>query len=188
MARLFLLLAATSGAQSVPAQQARDFVFTDEEGHLVLRFAGVAPGALEQGQIDEIINVQMSTMVHDRLRADIEFEAESIDRDWAEPTQSLLERRLGGTDSGFAAVAAECRAVTCRIMLDHAATWTVAAHQQVMAAAQSAAEALIALEPARFQPAFLIAGQFQAPGTPYTKLFLRRLSSTAGTKRPDDGS
>ena len=171
-----LVLAAVLGARPALSEQVRDFVFTDEEGHLVLRFAGVASGGLEQRQIDEIVNVQMSTMVHDRLRADIEFEAESIDLAWADATESLLEEELGAADSAFSAIAAECRSTTCRVTFDHVATWNVADHQRVMAAAQSAVEALIANGPARFEPVFLIAAHFQAPGEPYTKLFLRRAS------------
>ena len=68
-------LAITAWPKLAHAQGERDFVFTDEEGHLVLRYAGAKDGSLTTRQKDEIINVSLSTMVHDHLRADVEFDA-----------------------------------------------------------------------------------------------------------------
>lgn len=175
-----LLLAASFGVtvavwpQLAAAQDQTDFVFTDAEGHLVLRFAGAKPGGLDENQLEEIVNVQLSTMVHDRLRADAVFEAEPVDSKWAESMESRIERHVRETGSGFSAVDAECRSASCRLVLEHATTWSVEAHRALMGIAQQAIRRFIDANPASFEPIFLIAAHYQEPEKPYMKLFLRR--------------
>jgi hypothetical protein len=48
-------LAVAVWPQLAAAQNERDFVFTDDEGHLVLRFAGAAPGGPNVNQMEEVI-------------------------------------------------------------------------------------------------------------------------------------
>jgi hypothetical protein len=62
-------LVLTMWPQGGRAQSDRDFVFTDQEGHLVLRFAGTGATGLNSSQAEEILNAEFSTMVHDRLQS-----------------------------------------------------------------------------------------------------------------------
>lgn len=171
---LFVIAVLHAGTAAANADGDRDFVFTDEEGHLVLRFAGSPSGALTEDQTDEVVNMQLSTMVHDRIRADSVFEMEARDAGWADRAETLLERRIEGDTAEFSAVAAECRSARCRVILEHPVTWTVAAHQALMSRAQAAVQALIAAEPGSFEPEFMIAAHYQEPDRPYMKLFLQR--------------
>jgi hypothetical protein len=162
-------------------QDERDFIFTDEDGHLVLRFVGTASGSLDTNQREEIVNVQLSTMVHDRLRADAVFEAEAIDPLWAAPMESRIERHLNETLPEFSGIHAECRSTSCRLVLEHKGGRSVSAHESLMDAAQDAIGSLIEADPAGVEPVFLMAAHYQDPEQPYIKVFLRR---APGMHRP----
>jgi hypothetical protein len=166
------------------AQNDRDYVFTDDQGHLVLRYAGAGPGGLTHDQMDEIVNVQLSTMVHDRLRADAVFEAEPIDPAWAKPMQARLAEALTTALPEMSALHAECRSASCRLLLEHSDGHTVAAHQSLMDTAQRAIRAFLAAHPGQFEHVFLMAGHYKEPGGAYIKVFLRR---THGKESADGG-
>jgi hypothetical protein len=163
--------------QLAVSQNERDFVFTDVDGHLVLRFAGTPPGGLDAHQTEEIVNVQLSTMVHDRLRADAEFEAEPVDAAWAGSMAPRIERHMRETAPEFSAIRVECRLTSCRILLDHADTWRVSEHQSLMGVAQRAFRAFIEADAPSFEPVFLIAAHYQEPESAYMKIFLRRAAA-----------
>jgi hypothetical protein len=166
--------AGACGPRLAAAQGERDFVFTDDEGHLVLRFAGAEPGGLDENQMEEVVNVQLSTMVHDRLRADTVFEAEPVDSKWADSMEARIEGRVSEIGAAFSAMNVECRSVSCRVVLEHSGGRSVSEHQSLMETVQHAFRAFIAANPGSFEPVFLIAGQYQEPENPYIKLFLRR--------------
>lgn len=156
------------------AQNDRDYIFTDDQGHLVLRYAGAGPGGLTHDQMDEIVNVQLSTMVHDRLRADTVFEAEPIDPAWSKPTQAQLAEALTTALPEMSPLHVECRSASCRLLLGHADGHTVAAHQSLMDTAQHAVRAFLEDHPGQFEHVFLMAGHYKEPGGAYIKVFLRR--------------
>jgi hypothetical protein len=164
------LLAATQGD--------RDFVFTDEEGHLVLRYAGSAPGGLEPDQIDEIVNAEFSTMVHDRLRADLRFDTEPVDSEWADRMEPLIAVYLGETGPDFGSIfpdiTVECRSASCRLLLQQTRRLQVSEHRLLMESVQRALQAFIEANPASFEPVFLIAAYDQELEVPHIKAFLRR--------------
>lgn len=170
-----LVFTLTAASPLSASQTASDYVFTDDEGHLVLRYAGAEHHELDRDQIDEIMNVQLSTMVHDRLRADARFEAEPVDAEWAETMEPRIERHVSETAPEFSSVEVECRSASCRLLLDHASTRRVSDHQALMGVAQRAIRTFIeAQHAARFEPVFMIAGHYQEPERPYTKVFVRR--------------
>lgn len=175
-----LLAIATSIALAIfpghaAAQGGGDFVFTDDEGHLILRYVGTDSGHLDANQFDEVGNVELSTMVHDRLRADTVFEMEAVDTKWSRPTAARIARHLRHSAPEFSDVHVECRSVSCRLVLEQrSATWSVQAHRELMGTTQRVVQQFIEANPATFEPVFLIAGQYQEPDRPYMKLFLRR--------------
>lgn len=169
----------SAGAQ----QRGADYVFTDDEGHLVLRYAGADSSGLTASQFEEVSNVELSTMVHDRLRADTLFEAEPIDATWAGPMKARLARYIRKTGSEFTEVHVECRSASCRLVLQQRSpTWSVGEHRALMGVAQLAVQSFIDANPGSFEPVFLIAGHYQEPDRPYMSLFLRRAAIT-----PDSG-
>ena len=168
-------LALTAFPGRASAQGAGDFVFTDDEGHLILRYVGTDSGHLDAHQFDEVGNVELSTMVHDRLRADTIFETEPIDAKWSKPTATRIARHLRHAAPQFSDVHVECRSASCRLVLQQrAATWSVQAHRELMGRTQQVVQKFIEANPATFEPVFLMAGQYQEPDRPYMKLFLRR--------------
>lgn len=167
-------LAAAASPERGAAQHAREFVFTDVEGHMVLRFAGVGSGGLASEWMDEVINVSLSTMVHDRLLADALFEAEAVDSRWAAATAEEIRTHVIGSGPEFAATEVECRTSTCRVLLEHAERLRVTEHQALMADVQVAVQALVAANPAIFDPVFLLVAYDQDFATPNLKVFLRR--------------
>jgi len=170
-------LAVAVWPQLAATQDERDFVFTDDEGHLVLRFAGAGsggPGGLDANQRDEIVNVQLSTMVHDRLRADAAFDAEPIDSEWADSMEPRIERHMRETGPEFSAIHVECRSASCRLLLEHSGGRSVSEHRALMGAAQHVIQAFIEANPTSFKPVFMIAAHYQEPESPYLKLFLRK--------------
>ena len=164
--------------QLCAAQNDRDYVFTDDQGHLVLRFAGAEHGDLDETQRDEITNVQLSTMVHDQLRADALFDAEPVDSRWAGAMKVRIEKHLTDVAPEISAIHVECRSASCRLVLDHSGGQTVAEHESLMDAVQRAVRAFIAADPASFERVFLIAAQYKEPGSPYIKVFLRRAAES----------
>lgn len=177
-----MALALAAWQPGAAAQEAREFVYTDDEGHLVLRFAGARPGSLDASQIEEIVNVHLSTMVHDRLRADSLFEAEPVDAQWASRLEPRIERHVADSAPEFTSISVECRSASCRLVLEHERTWSVSAHQTMMDTAQRALRSFIEAEADGFEHVFLIAGHYQEPERPYTKVFMRR-AGDQGTKK-----
>jgi hypothetical protein len=164
--------------QLAATQDDRDFVFTDEEGHLVLRFAGSEPGGLEPDQFDEIVNAEFSTMVHDRLRADLRFDTEPVDSEWAESMEPRVAMYLGETGPDFwsiiADITVECRSASCRLLLEHTRRLGVSEHRMLMWSVQRALQAFMESNPASFEPVFLMAAYDQEREVPHIKAFLRR--------------
>ena len=156
------------------AQDERDFVFTDEDGHRVLRFAGSEPGGLDPDQFDEIVNVEFSTMVHDRLRADLRFDAEPVDSEWAASMRTRLEAHLSDVGPEFSAVEVECRSASCRLVLEHAVRWRLPEHRSRMGVVQRVIQDFIRADPESFEPVFLITAYDQELETPHIKAFLER--------------
>jgi hypothetical protein len=173
---IFSLSAAVS-PQLASAQDERDFVFTDDEGHLVLRYAGAEAGNLDDDQIEEIVNVQLSTMVHYRLRADSVFEAEPVDLDWADSIEHQIEIHVNAIEHEFSEIDIKCRSTSCRLLFGHSDGWSVSEHQSLMGNAQMLIRAFIEANSAGFEPVFLIAAHFQEPEKPYLKLFLQRTAA-----------
>ncbi len=161
---------------SVPAaaQSERDYIFTDDEGHLILRFAGAGHGELDDTQMDEIVNLQLSTMVHDRMRADTLFEAEPVDPAWADPMRARLEQHVGQMLPEISRARVECRSASCRLVLEHSGGFTVAQHQALMKPVERAFRAFIDADPASFERVFLIAAHYKEGGSAYIKVFLTR--------------
>jgi hypothetical protein len=151
-----------------------DFVFTDAEGHLVLRYVGAESRGLNANEFEEISNVEMSTMVHDRLRADAVFEAEPVDAKWAESMETRIAGHVRQAGPEFSAIHVECRSASCRLVLDHSNTWSVEAHRALMRVAQRVVQKFIDANLASLEPVFLIAAHYQEPERPYMKMFLRR--------------
>jgi hypothetical protein len=164
-----------ASAPLAPAQGVSDFIFTDEEGHLVLRYVGVTPTAMTPHQREEIVNSEFSSMVHDRLRADILFDDEPPDAAWAEKLEPMLEAHILGANAGLVAAEAECRAESCRLFIDHPATWTVPEHEVLVPVVQKVLQDFMDVHPASFEPVFLIAAHYQVPDPPFIKVYLKRL-------------
>lgn len=179
--RSFILVLAALGALPCAAatQGERDFVFTDEEGHMVLRFAGTGSSGLDADQMHEIINVSLSTMVHDKLQADVAFEAEPADPAWAEIMVPRVERHVLAGELELSAIDVECRALSCRLILEHEGTPSVAQHQALMGDVQRLIRAFVDGD-GRFSPIFLIAAWYQEPEPPLLKVYLQRTDGAAG--------
>jgi hypothetical protein len=171
-------LAVVAWPRPAATQDGRDFVFTDPEGHLVLRFAGSEPGGLEPDQIDEIVNAEFSTMVHDRLRADIRFDTEPVDSEWAELMEPQIAMYLGETGPDFWSISPDitvrCRSASCRLLLEHTRRLQVSEHRLLMGRVQRALQAFMESNPASFEPVFLMAAYDQELEVPHIKAFLRR--------------
>jgi len=167
-------MALAAMASLASSQQSSDFIFTDEDGHLVLRFAGVAPGELSERQREEIVNSEFSQMVHDRLRADAIFEVEPVDADWSQAMTPLLERYVRQHGTSFHDVEAECRSSSCRLILEHESTWTISEHELLVPVVQDLIESFMARHEDSFEPVFMIAAHYQAPEHPYIKAYLSR--------------
>jgi len=163
--------------QCSSAQDNRDFVFTDEHGHLVLRFAGAPFGGLSADQAEEILNAEFSTMVHDRLRADVRFDAEPIDSEWASVTEPRLSEQVSEMELEFSAIMVECRSVSCRLVLEHTSRVGLSEHREMLGAVQRVLQSFLETHPSGFEPVFLIAAYDKLPETPSIKVYLRRASA-----------
>ena len=169
-------LAITVWSPFVAAQNDRDFVFTDEDGHLVLRFAGTGSGDLDATQKDEIVNAEFSTMVHDRIRADLRFEAEPVDSEWAAAMEPRLERLASHTGLEISAIDVECRSASCRLVLEHLNRWSISEHRALMGSVQNILAAFIEANSTDFGPVFLMTAYDQASYTPHIKAILPRVA------------
>lgn len=155
-------------------QSDREFVFADLEGHLVVRFVGAGAGGLDPSQAEEISNAEFSSMVHDRLRADLLFEAEPRDPEWAAAMEPQIEQHARHVDPEFTGIFTECRAASCRVVMQQSRHWTVPEHRKVLETVQRSLETFIAARPEHFEPEFMITAYYQEWETPHIKAFLRR--------------
>lgn len=167
-------LAAVAWSQPAPAPSERDFIFTDDEGHLVLRFAGSGPQGPDARELEEVVNQSFSTMIHDHLRADLIFEAERVDSDWAPSMEARIEPHLDDIRPLFYAIDLQCRSASCRLVMDHSERRSVAGHQALIDTVQAAIEPLTRHGADGFAPIFLIAAYEQQFETPQVKVYLRR--------------
>lgn len=167
-------LALAMWPQSGRTQSDRDFVFMDEDGHLVIRFAGTGATGLDASQAYEILNAEFSTMVHDRLHADLIFEDEPRDPDWAAAMAPQIEEHVKHAGPEFSDIFTECRAASCRVIMEQPLHWSVPEHQVVLESVQESLEAFIAAHRQDFEPVFMITAYYQEPATPHIKAFLRR--------------
>jgi hypothetical protein len=167
-------LALAMWPQAGQTQSDRDYVFDDLEGHLVIRFAGTGTSALHPSQAEEVINAELSSMVHDRLRADLLFEDESRDPEWAASMVPQIREHVRYAGSEFSDIFTECRAGSCRVIMEQPGHWTVPEHQAVLDTVQESLEAFVAARRQHFEPIFMIVAYYQEFETPHIKAFLRR--------------
>jgi hypothetical protein len=167
-------LATAASAQPVATPGERDFIFTDDEGHLVLRFVGAGPDAPDRHQRDEIMNQEFSIMIHDDLRADLSFEAERVDSKWAAIMEPRIESQAAEIGHAFSTIEIECRLATCRLMLEQADRRSVVEHQELIGLVQDVLAPLVAGEAAGFESSYLIAAYEQRFEVPLIKVYLRR--------------
>jgi len=165
-------------------QSDRDFVFTDLDGHLVVRFAGTAATGLSPIQADEILDAEFSRMIHDRLRADLIFEDEPQDPEWAASMEPLIAAHVEHAGPEFSDIAVECRAVSCRVILEQPGHWSVPEHQAVLETVQESLETFVAAHGQVFEPVFMITAYYKEHQIPHIKAFLQRIGRTA-THRVD---
>lgn len=178
---ILLGLALTAWSPPGRTQSERDFVFADEEGHLVVRFPGIGATGLDSWQADEILNAEFSSMVHDRLRADLQFEVEPRDPDWARSMEPQLEDHVERAGPEFSRIFVECRTASCRIIMEESTHSSLTQHRAVLETVQGSLEAFIATHAQHFEPVFMITAYDQERETPHIKAFLRR---TGWARRP----
>ena len=178
---IFAVIAIASMPAS--AQTARDFIFTDDEGHLILRFVGNPSGQLGPAQREEVHNAEVSVMVHDRMRADVLFESEVVESPWSSSMESQLRQHFDRLGPPFTDVGSECRSHSCRLFVDHRDGRTVREHQSLMSLLEAPVRTFIDNHPGSFDDVFLVAGYYQEPSAPYIKVYLQR---TASSSFPDD--
>lgn len=169
-----LALALAMWPQSGRTQSDRDYVFADLDGHLVIRFVGTGATGLDSSQTEEIVNAEFSSMVHDRLRADLLFEDEPRDPEWAASMEQQIEEHVEHADPEFSGIFTDCRAASCRVIMEQPGHWTVPEHRAVLDTAQKSLEAFIAARREHFEPIFMITAYDQATETSHIKAFLQR--------------
>lgn len=152
----------------------RDFLFSDTDGYLVLRFVGIGAGGLDSTQTNEILDSEFSTMVHDRLRADLLFEDEPRDPEWAASMQPQIEEHVRHAGPEFSDIMIGCRVASCRIVMEQPGKWSVREHLVVLETVQESLEDFVAARRQEFEPGFLITAYYQDSETPHIKAFLRR--------------
>lgn len=160
--------------QSGRTQSDRDYVFADEDGHLVIRFVGTGATGLDSSQTEEIVNAEFSSMVHDRLRADLLFEDEPRDPEWAASMEPEIEAHVEHAGPEFSGIFTDCRMASCRVIMEQPGHWTVPEHGAVLETVQKSLEAFIAARRQHFEPIFMITAYDQANETPHIKAILRR--------------
>ena len=155
-------------------QTDRNFVFRDNDGHLLIRFAGTGATGLDASQFEEIANAEFSVMVHDRLRADLLFAEEPRDPEWAQSMQPRIEAYVKRAGPEFSDVFVECRAASCRVIMEQPGHWSVPAHQAALETVQESLDAFIAVHRQHFEPVFMITAYYHEFETSHIKAFLRR--------------
>jgi hypothetical protein len=171
---LVAVTAAIFWSPALIAQNDMEFTFDDEEGHLILRFVGLGPEGISESQRQEVLNAELSSMVHDHLRADVRFETEAIDAEWAIATEQHIAANLPGPGADFAEVVTECRSESCRIRLKQAVRWSMTEHQERLDNIQTTIQHLIDAVPGRFSSTYLIAAYEKLRFAPEIKIYLPR--------------
>lgn len=185
-ALISLGLALAMWPQTGRTQFDRDFVFTDLDGHLVLRFADIGPEGLDTSQSDEFLDSEFSTMVHDRLRADLLFEAEPRDPKWAASMEPQIAEHVKHAGPVFSDIFAECRAASCRVVMEQPGHWSIPEHQALLETVEKSLKAFIAAHPQDFERDFMITAYDQENEIAHIKAFLRRVGRTP-PERPSGG-
>lgn len=157
-----------------PEGSERDIIVTDVDGHLILRFAGTEPGMLDRNAIDEIAGLLGAVDVPDDLAADLRFEAERVDADWASETARGIRRYILDHGPGYIEIHVECRSTACRVHLYEARRLNVLEHQRELSLAEPVIAAFIADHAPEFQPLFLMAAYTQGLETPFIRVILTR--------------
>lgn len=173
-------------SQAGRAQAERDFVFTDLDGHLVIRFAGTGATGLDAAQAYEVLNAEFSTMVHDRLHADLIFEEEPPDAAWAASMEPQIAEHVMHAGPELSDLFVQCRASSCRVIMEQRVHWSVPEHRAVLATVQKSLETFIASRRQHFEPVFMITAYYQEYETSHIKAFLRRAERGA-RDRPTGG-
>jgi hypothetical protein len=155
-----LSVAAAVWSPPVSADDERDFIFTDDEGHLVLRFAGAGPSGPDRHALEEVVN-----------------ESEPVDSEWAASMEPRVRAQATALGHRFSSIDAECRSTTCRLVLAHDERWSVAEHQALIEIVQRELEPLVEGDQSGFEPIFLIAAYEQQFEMPRVKVYLRRSTS-----------
>lgn len=167
------------GPQCGRTQSDRDYVFTDEDGHLVIRFTGTGDTGLDSSQAYEILNQEFSRMIHDRLHADLQFQDEPRDPDWAASMEPQIKEHVRHAGPEFSDILVACRTASCRVTMEQPMHWNVPEHQAVLEIVQESLEAFIAAHRQHFEPDFLITAYYQQTETAHIKAFLRRTGHAA---------
>lgn len=161
-------------------QSSRDFVFSDTDGHLVIRYAGIGAGGLDPSQRYEILNAEFSTMVHDRLHADLDFQDEPFDPAWARQMEPLIEEHVRHIGLEISSVRVECRAAACRVIMEQPGHRGVAEHQAMLDPVEESLEAFVSAHRDQFEPGLMITAYDQEHETSHFKAFLRRAGHEGG--------
>jgi hypothetical protein len=151
-----------------------EFAFDDEEGHLLVRFVGLGPEGLSATQRDEVVNAEVSSMVHDHLRADLKFESEPVDSEWAWTTEARIRSYFADPDSAFDTVEIECRSDSCRIRMHHSVRWNMTQHQARLDQFSLLIDSLIEDNPSSFESTYMIAAYEKSRYSPHIKGYLHR--------------
>lgn len=174
-----LTLALAMWPQGGRTQSDRDYVFTDEHGHLVIRFVGANDTGLGSSQAYEILNQEFSRMVHDRLHADLRFQEEPRDPEWAASMEPQIAEHVEHAGPEFSDILVACRASSCRVIMEQPRHWSVPEHRAVLEIVQASLERFTAAHPQHFEPAFMVTAYYQETETPHIKAFLRRAGHAA---------
>ena len=174
--------------QSGRTQSDRDFVFTDLQGHLVLRFVGIGPAGLSSSQSDEFLDSELSTMVHDRLRADLLFEAEPRDPKWAGSMEPQIEKHVENGGIEFSNILVECRTASCRVTMEQPGHWSLEKHLALLDTAEESFKAFIAAHRQNFEPGFTITAYDKEGQIPHIKAFLRRTGHAPPNRLPGESA
>ena len=173
-----LLVALAIGPTDGRAQSGRDFVFNDEDGHLLIRFTGIGAEGLDPTQVDEISNQEFSRMVHDRLRADLRFDVEPRDADWAAFMAPQIARHIEhSAGHQFSDITTECRAASCRVIMEQPGEWSLAGQLVVLNDVETSLETFVASHRDEFKAGFMITAYYQDFKTPHIKVFLSRIEA-----------
>lgn len=167
-------LALAMSPQVGHAQSDRDFVFTDGDGHLIIRFAGTGATGLDASQADEVLNAEFSRMIHDRLRADLLFENEPRDPEWSASMAPQIREHVEHAGPEFSDIFVECRVASCRVIMEQPGSRSLPEHRAMLATVQQSIEAFISTRRQYFEPVFMITAYYKDFQTPHIKAFLRR--------------